>query len=85
MGRTCTAHDCGAPAVTSWTNRNGVTYWECASHAPASHVPASDGSRTVVVHGVQKTGTVVKETDTFVWVEVPTYGGTASRVVKIRK
>lgn len=86
----CSAHDCGAPAAVSWTStRSGVTYWECHNCAPSGAAPIGEphvGAEWVISHiGVEKTGTIRKMTETFVWVEVPTYGGERSSVVKARR
>jgi hypothetical protein len=95
-GKTCTVgpnavtgERCGKPAVSSFVGRDDNVYYECAEH-DTSKLFAPDrnslkpGDSVMVSHsGVDKHGTVVSVGRTNVRVEVPTYGGSQSKVITV--
>lgn len=74
-------HRCGAPAVLTFTGRDGELFAECEGHAlplpAAAPAPVAPGARVRVRHaGVEKIGTVLTVARTRARVEVPVYTGT---------
>lgn len=54
----CTAHECGKPAITSWTSSmTGATYWECADHAPVHFGGSGDERPTAASLGLRTRST----------------------------
>ena len=80
--------ECGKPAVSWFGTSRGERFYECAEHDSSQYFEANTEVGTlaeVEVHGVTKAGPIVKVTPTFIWVEVPIYGGASSRVVQVRR